>query len=250
VARKTEGGLTPLSFSGVIDHVTIRVADRAASVRFYDTVLAVLGLERDHDEWGDFSLYQDTRTTKNLHIAFFAPTTDLVDAFHAAGVQAGYQDDGAPGARPQYGPDYYGGFLRDPDGNSVEAVTSIKSLPSGAIDHLWLRSNDLDAAKRFYTTIGPCVGLGLGDDERDRKQFITTQGTFSFVAPGAPTEHVHLAFGVRSNAEVDAFHKAATEAGYEDNGAPGERAAYHPGYYGAFVLDPDGHNIEAVNHNR
>ena len=64
------------------------------------------------------------------------------------------------------------------------------------------------------------------------------------------TEHVHIAFGVETNEAVDAFHRAAIAAGYTDNGAPGERAAYHPGYYGAFVLDPDGHNIEAVNHNR
>jgi len=52
------------------------------------------------------------------------------------------------------------------------------------------------------------------------------------------------------DATVRAFHAAALAAGYEDNGAPGERAVYHPGYYGAFVLDPDGHNIEVVNHNR
>ena len=54
----------------------------------------------------------------------------------------------------------------------------------------------------------------------------------------------------REDATVRAFHAAAIAAGYEDNGAPGERAVYHPGYYGAFVLDPDGHNVEVVNHNR
>jgi len=72
----------------------------------------------------------------------------------------------------------------------------------------------------------------------------------SYVAGDPPTEHVHIAFGAGTNEAVDAFHRAAIDAGYTDNGAPGERAAYHPGYYGAFVLDPDGHNIEAVNHNR
>ena len=72
----------------------------------------------------------------------------------------------------------------------------------------------------------------------------------SYVAGEPPTEHVHIAFGADTNEAVDAFHRAAIDAGYTDNGAPGERAAYHPGYYGAFVLDPDGHNIEAVNHNR
>jgi predicted lactoylglutathione lyase len=59
---------------------------------------------------------------------------------------------------------------------------------------------------------------------------------------------VHVAFVARSRAEVDAFHAAAVAAGGRDHGAPGPRPEYHPGYYGAFVLDPDGHNIEAVTH--
>ena len=67
---------------------------------------------------------------------------------------------------------------------------------------------------------------------------------------GRPTEQVHVAFPAGENATVDAFHRACTDAGYRDNGAPGERAAYHRGYYAAFVLDPDGNNIEVVNHNR
>ena len=68
--------------------------------------------------------------------------------------------------------------------------------------------------------------------------------------PRPLTEDVHIAFATDDDATVRAFHAAALAAGYEDNGAPGERAVYHPGYYGAFVLDPDGHNIEVVNHNR
>ena len=61
------------------------------------------------------------------------------------------------------------------------------------------------------------------------------------------TEHVHLAFPADADATVRAFHAAALAVGYEDHGAPGERAVYHPGYYGAFVLDPDGRNFELVN---
>ena len=79
--------------------------------------------------------------------------------------------------------------------------------------------------------------------------FTTGSGSFSLVS-GEPTANLHLAFGATEDATVDAFHAAATGAGYRDNGAPGERAVYHPGYYGAFVLDPDGNNIEVVNHNR
>jgi catechol 2,3-dioxygenase-like lactoylglutathione lyase family enzyme len=80
-------------------------------------------------------------------------------------------------------------------------------------------------------------------------QLVGHSGSFSLVA-GTPTEHVHLAFPARENATVDAFHRAATDAGYRDNGAPGERPVYHAGYYGAYVLDPDGNNVEIVSHNR
>jgi predicted lactoylglutathione lyase len=66
----------------------------------------------------------------------------------------------------------------------------------------------------------------------------------------ALTENLHIAFGTGSNETVDAFHAAATAAGYADNGKPGERPRYHEGYYGAFVLDPAGANVEVVNHNR
>jgi len=61
---------------------------------------------------------------------------------------------------------------------------------------------------------------------------------------------VHIAFAATENEVVDRFHRDATDAGYRDNGGPAERTIYHPGYYGAFVLDPDGNNIEVVNHNR
>src|SRR5687767_8477046 len=128
----------------MFDHVTIRVSDRAASERFYDTVVATLGLGRGGDEhyaeWGDFSLaaaHGEKPVTRRLHIGFAAPSREHVDAFWRAGMAAGYRDDGAPGPRPQYGPDYYGGFLLDPDGNSVEAVHH-ETVRAGTIDHLWV----------------------------------------------------------------------------------------------------------------
>jgi catechol 2,3-dioxygenase-like lactoylglutathione lyase family enzyme len=239
----------------VFDHVTIRVADRRASERFYTTVLAVLGFApRQADpytEWGDFSIAQaddEFPLSRNLHVAFYAPSTDLVDEFWRVGTGAGYRDDGAPGPRPQYGPAYYGGFLRDPDGNSVEAVNH--DTERHGIDHLWLRVADPQAAKAFYETIAPYAGIRLGDDTPARVQFVGPGSTCSFVAGSPLTEHVHLAFPATDDATVDAFHRAATGAGYRDHGGPGERTIYHPGYYGAFVLDPDGNNVEVVNHNR
>ena len=146
--------------------------------------------------------------------------------------------------------DYYGGFLLDPDGNSAEAAHHGRMSGAGRIDHLWLRVADLAAARRFYETIGPHAGLRLGTDTDERVQFLGVEGSFSLVAGDAPTEAVHLAFAATDDATVDAFHAAALRAGHRDNGAPGERPEYHPGYYAEFVLDPDGHNVEVVNHNR
>jgi catechol 2,3-dioxygenase-like lactoylglutathione lyase family enzyme len=241
----------------VIDHVDIRASELEASERFYDTVLPVIGKQRlsaeGYAEWGDFSVHPptaDNPVTRRLHVGFYAATRELVDAFHRAGTEAGYRDDGAPGPRPEYGPDSYGGFLLDPDGNSVEAVNDTPARVPGAIDHLWIRVADLAAARRFYETVAPHVGIRLTVDTPERARFVGENGSFSLIAGGQPTENLHMAFGARENATVDAFHRAATEAGYRDNGAPGERPHYHAGYYGAFVLDPDGNNIEAVNHNR
>ncbi len=80
--------------------------------------------------------------------------------------------------------------------------------------------------------------IGFGDDGKP----------WFFVASRAPTERVHIAFSAESRALVDAFHAAALSAGGQDNGAPGLRPIYHAHYYGAFVYDPDGNNIEAVCH--
>ena len=237
--------------------MTIRASDRAASEQFYDTVLATLGRERTHTageyaEWDDFSVSQangDHPVTRRLHIGFAAPTREHVDEFWRAGTAAGYNDDGAPGPRPQYREDYYGSFVLDPDGNSAEAVHHGAMRGTGIIDHLWIRVADVAHAKAFYEVIAPFAGLRLKHDTADRAQFVGETCSFSLVA-GEPTEHVHLAFPTGENATVAEFHRAATTAGYRDNGAPGERPIYHAGYYGAFVLDPDGNNVEVVNHNR
>jgi catechol 2,3-dioxygenase-like lactoylglutathione lyase family enzyme len=241
----------------VFDHVTIRVSDLAGSTRFYETVLATVGVEptartEQFFEWNDFSISQTREgkpVTRRLHVAFFAPSRDAVDEFWRVGTEAGYRDDGAPGPRPQYSPDYYGSFLLDPDGNSAEAVHHGEPRERG-IDHLWIRVADVAASKRFYETVAPHAGLRLGSVVSDRAQFRTPSGASFSVVAGEPTEHVHLAFSADANATVDAFHRAALNAGYPDNGVPGERPVYHAGYYGAFVLDPDGNNVEVVSHNR
>ncbi|HEX8854591.1 MAG TPA: VOC family protein [Thermoleophilaceae bacterium] len=241
----------------MFDHVTIRAADREASERLYATVLAALGIEQSGSiemlaEWDDFSLAQasgERPITRGLHIGFTAPSREHVDEFWEVGMAAGLRDDGEPGPRPEYRYDYYGAFLLDPDGNSIEAVHHGGVRQDGNIDHLWIRVADVAASRRFYDVISPHAGYELGHEHDGRAMFRGPSGSFT-VLRGEPTENLHMAFPADTNDVVEAFHTAATGAGYLDNGGPGERPVYHPGYYAAFVLDPDGNNIEVVNHNR
>jgi catechol 2,3-dioxygenase-like lactoylglutathione lyase family enzyme len=242
----------------MLDHVDIRVTDRVASRRFFT---AVFGGEPSYsdeelDDWRDFSIVQtdaDHPVTRHLHVAFAAPSQDDVDAFWRRGVEAGYPSDGEPGPRPEYTPDYYGAFLLDPDGNSVEAVHRPGRTESGSpIDHLWLGVADLDASRAFYEAIAPVLDLEVGTGDRSGYVFVNRNHRhFALVADGRPpTEHLHFAFAASDDATVAEFHRVALAAGGRDNGGPGERPEYHAGYVAAFVLDPNGWNVEAVNHNR
>ncbi len=242
----------------MIDHITLRVSDFDASKAFYSCVLAPLGHEPYDDdtvpgtEWGDFSIAADEKPpARNLHLAFVAGSREEVEAFHRAAMEAGYGDNGPPGERPVYHEGYYGAFVLDPDGNNVEAVWHGFEAEPGSLDHLVVRVRDLDASRRFYETVLQPVGFGVWavSDEDDRVGFGMRSDSI-WIMSGQPTENVHIAVGARNREEVDAFHRTAIEAGYRDNGPPGERPVYHEGYYGAFVLDPDGNNVEAVFHDR
>jgi catechol 2,3-dioxygenase-like lactoylglutathione lyase family enzyme len=238
----------------VLDHVTIRVVDRRASERFYRTTLGALGIEPTQPTegsvvWDDFVVAPAdvaNPPTRGLHAAFVAPSRAHVDEFWRAGTAVGYEDDGPPGERPQYTPGYYGAFLRDPDGNSVEAVHHSDVRRGGHIDHLWIRVRDLDASVAFYTTIMRCAGLREGRRWGAGRQFRGAWATFSLVADGNPvTEHLHIAFPAPDRQAVEDFHSTATKAGYPDNGAPGEGSVL-PLSYSASVLDPDGTKVHSV----
>lgn len=122
----------------MIDHITFGVTDFARSVAFYDHAFAPLGVTRlfnvplEHTDgvnvtgYGDdrpwFWIAEEDATRGKLHVALTAPDRESVDAFHAAALAAGGVDNGAPGPRPHYHPDYYGAFVLDPDGHNIEAV--------------------------------------------------------------------------------------------------------------------------------
>jgi catechol 2,3-dioxygenase-like lactoylglutathione lyase family enzyme len=240
-------------------HVTIRAGDRASSERFYRTVLGPLGIEPTHAgpemaRWDDFSIVTagpDHPPTRHLHVGFVSPSREHVDLFWQAGVDAGYEDDGPPGVRPQYTPGYYGAFLLDPDGNSAEAVHHDDIRRGGHIDHLWIRVRDLGAAEAFYVAIARHTGLRGGRRWDEGRQFRGAWATFSLVHDGAPvTEHLRMAFRTPDRATVEAFHQTATAGGYHSYGAPGERQEHGARCYAAAVLDPDGTTVESVFRGR
>jgi catechol 2,3-dioxygenase-like lactoylglutathione lyase family enzyme len=243
----------------VFDHVGVAVSDLEASRPFYELALGQLGYGEPYRgdwfyEWEDLAIGQagdDRPATRNLHLALVASSREAVDAWWQAMTGAGHEDDGKPGPRPQYSPSYYGAFVRDPDGNSVEAVYhGEQRTGENRLDHLWIRVRDLAESRLFYETVAPTVGLRIRDGDERRFHVAGRDRSFALVMDRPVTEHLHLAFPAPDRATVDAFHRAALEAGFRDNGAPGERLEYHAGYYGAFVLDPDGNNIEAVFHDR
>ena len=112
------------------------------------------------------------------------------------------------------------------------------------VDHVHLRVRDLDASKRFYRAV--LTALGRDSAIRESEEYFTADELWIDRADG-PLSHIHLAFQANGRDQVEAFHRAAVAAGGRDNGQPGERK-YHSGYYAAFVLDPDGNNVEAVFH--
>jgi catechol 2,3-dioxygenase-like lactoylglutathione lyase family enzyme len=118
-----------------------------------------------------------------------------------------------------------------------------------SFDHLGFAVADFARSKAFYLAVLVPLGIGIVSEGEDWILLGRDgQPELWLGASGTPPGPIHLAFKARSRAEVRAFHAAALTAGGRDNGAPGIRGHYHPNYYGAFVFDPDGHNIEAVSH--
>ena len=110
----------------VVDHLDLHASDFRKSVRFYETVLAALAIPKLFERDGEacfthVNVVDRTPATQELHLCFYARSRDEVDAFHRAGVEAGFQSNGAPGYR-DYGPGYYASYLLDPDGNNIEAL--------------------------------------------------------------------------------------------------------------------------------
>lgn len=124
------------------------------------------------------------------------------------------------------------------------------------IDHIGIPVSDYARSRAFYDALLPTIGasrmMEAGPEQTGNgwAADFGRDGTSAFwIGSEGPASPVHVAFSVDNRATVDAFHRAGLSAGGRDNGAPGLREIYHPHYYGAFLLDPDGHNVEAVCHS-
>ena len=118
------------------------------------------------------------------------------------------------------------------------------------LDHLALTVSDYEGSRRFYQSVLAPLGYALMMEHGISGAGFGRDGKPDFwIQPGDPSGPLHVAFSAADRATVDQFHSAAVEAGAQDNGSPGLRPEYHPTYYGAFVIDPDGNNVEAVCHS-
>jgi catechol 2,3-dioxygenase-like lactoylglutathione lyase family enzyme len=117
------------------------------------------------------------------------------------------------------------------------------------LDHIGILVADLDASVAFYTKALAPLGYSLIMKMEQFAGFGVAGKPDFWIGIGKPTDKIHVAFRAKGRGDVRAFYDAAMTAGGSDNGPPGVREIYHPSYYGAFVLDPDGHNVEAVCHD-
>jgi len=242
----------------MFDHITLRVQDLPAATRAFRAVLDQLGVEQTAETpsfsvWGNFALTEtdaEHPIARRVHIAFIAPTQAQIDQFARAGIDAGFTNDGPAGPRSEDGEVYHAASLEDDAGNSFAAVHHSGERPRGNINHLAIYVEDVAASTAFYSTIGAAAGIAIRHRAADRATFSVgaSDGSLLVIA-GEPTMNVHVAFS-GDDEDVRRFHADAVAAGYRSNGEPGERSRYHDGYYAAYVLDPDGNNIEVVDQHR
>jgi catechol 2,3-dioxygenase-like lactoylglutathione lyase family enzyme len=257
-----------------VDHVSVGVSDLAASAAFYDRVLAPLGARRLYRDAGligygsgapngSFAICRPQSgpplPQDGAHVCFAAGTRDEVERFHQAALAAGGTDNGGPGYRHRYGPDYFAAFALDPDGNHLGVVARLRpdsqSTPRARIlDHHSIGTSDLDEAGRFYDALLAAIEVRRLRTRPDYVMYGSdlTDSTFILAVPDeeqarlAPQPGFHTCFAAPARAGVELFHAAALAAGGRDNGRPGYRPQYGLGYFGAFVLDPWGNRLGVV----
>lgn len=249
-----------------VDHVIVPVEDFDKSRAFYAAVMPTLKAQPEFEFPGVIGFAGPTglsialqkckegAVVNKLHLAFRCQTPAEVSAWYEACIAAGAKDNGPPGPRPQYSPNYYGAFVLDPDGHNIEAVCHLDKTaltPTLPLDHLIIPTENLAVAKDFYCKAMASVNAGhVAFEFPGFVGLASPGGMFASLhqVEGPVTNKLHVGFRVNNPLQVDLWYEAALAAGGKDNGKPGPRPAYGPTFYGAFVLDPDGHNIEACCH--
>lgn len=263
----------------MFSHFTLGTNDLPRAETFYSAVMPTLGqtlIEIDHDE-GYLRTNPSNRRRPSLivcppfdglpatwsngfHIAFNVAEKETVDRFHAVAVAHGGYDDGAPGIRSIYAPDYYGAYARDPDGNKLQAVCYLdgrKTGPTGdVISHITIGLADLERERAFYTAVLGTLDIVDIPEEGDsssagfgypgfRTPIVYVQPPFDN-RPASFGNGTHVAFKATSREAVDRFHAAALTHDGICAGAPGPRPHYSANYYAAYVRDRVGNKLQAV----
>lgn len=257
-------------------HFVFGSDDPAAAEPFYAAVLPLLGFRRVGGDAGGFAYVHrdgglhivvarpaDGRPFgrgNGYHVAFHVPDEETVQRFHAAALAAGGSDEGGPGLRRFYAPDYYSAYLRDPDGNKLQAVTYLdgrKAGPGGdLVSHITLGSDDLAAAGAFYEAVlAPLNLTRLPAEETDSED--RAYGHAGCALPvvfpqkpfdGRPAASSHGSFPVLrapSREAVEAFHREGLRRGGRDLAAPDTCSDLGPAGFGAGIADPAGNAVYA-----
>ena len=258
-------------------HFTFGTNDRPRTEAFYAAVLPTLGLKLVKSVEGFFAYARDEAEppwivinppfdglpatwSNGFHVALMASDEAAVQAFHAAALGAGGSDEGTPGLRPEYAPDYYAAYVRDPDGNKLQAVHYGDGRETGpcadVISHVTIGSNDLERAQGFYEVLLAVLGLvRLPAEETPGEDLafgqVGTQLPVLYLQkpfdgrPATWGNGTHLSFDAENRAAVRAFHETALAQGGSDEGPPGLRPRYHADYYAAYIRDPEGNKLQA-----
>ena len=198
----------------MFDDVVIRTADLDEALRFYRAVLPILGAREVSLEGDRGARFADLAVrpaapghppTTRLHVGLVAQSEDAVQAFWQAGVDAGFRSDGEPGPRPGYAPDYVGGFLLDPGGNSIEACLHGNARADGGlIDHLWIRVQHVGLTARFYdATSAQSVFRRAAGDATSARFRGPRGGSFTVIEAPEPTTGLAMTIGAARFVDTD-----------------------------------------------
>ncbi len=260
-------------------HFTLGSNDLTRSRSFYNQTLAELGivcLADQHEagflmyglENGNFphifisSPIDDLPATwsNGFHLAFNAKSQVEVENFYEIAIKNGAIDEGKPGLRKDYDEDYYGAYVRDLDGNKLQAVCYLNGRShwqqNSIVSHITFGLADLDRATNFYDATLGALDIQRLDHESDHESrgygssryelpVLYVQPTFDG-RPATWGNGLHVALLAETRKQVDEFFEKALENGGTSEGAPGLRPNYSPNYYAAYVRDPVGNKIQAV----